>query len=85
MSNGGGFVAKSGRTVSHWFLPDSVEGYEDEIFKDMFTETHEDDVFFDIGAHSGQRFERFSQRELLGREFEFGNRRHCSIENAVRR
>lgn len=36
----------------HRFLPDFAEGYE-EIFKDMFTELHEDDVFFDIGAHIG--------------------------------
>jgi FkbM family methyltransferase len=36
----------------HRFLPDGDEGH-DEIFEDMFTEMHEDDIFFDIGAHSG--------------------------------
>jgi FkbM family methyltransferase len=34
------------------FRPDDV-GIYDEIFKDIFSEMDEDDVFFDIGAHIG--------------------------------
>ncbi|UHQ98826.1 FkbM family methyltransferase (plasmid) [Natrinema zhouii] len=34
------------------FLPDDV-GIYDEMFEDMFSEMHGDDVFFDIGAHIG--------------------------------
>lgn len=37
----------------HQFLPDSTDGHGDEIFKDMFVEIHDNDVFFDIGAHIG--------------------------------
>ena len=47
------FLRASAR--EHRFLPDIAEGYEDEMFEDIFTETHEDDVFFEIGAHIGIR------------------------------
>lgn len=39
-------------TREHRSLPDGAEGH-DEMFEDMFAEMHEDDVFFDIGAHIG--------------------------------
>ena len=37
----------------HRFGPDVADGYTDEIFEDIFTEIHADDVFFEIGAHIG--------------------------------
>lgn len=37
----------------HRFLPDDVEGHDNEIIEDMCTEMHEGDVFFEIGAHIG--------------------------------
>lgn len=40
--------AKDNRSVS-----DMAEGSADEIFEDMFTEMHEGDVFFEIGAYIG--------------------------------
>ncbi|WP_247004637.1 FkbM family methyltransferase [Halosolutus gelatinilyticus] len=44
------FHAASAR--EHRFLPDDT-GAHAELFEDMFSEIHEDDVFFDIGAHIG--------------------------------
>ncbi|MGN8216150.1 hypothetical protein [Halococcus salifodinae] len=40
--------AKDDRSIS-----DMAEGSADEIFEDMFTEMHEGDVFFEIGAYIG--------------------------------
>ena len=40
--------ARDNRSVS-----DIAEGSADEIFEDMFTEMHEDDIFFEIGAYIG--------------------------------